>query len=245
MGVGTRPYEPRTRAVRDRAEGASRMSPPRYDGRMRPVASLLPALVLLVAGGAGAQTIDGSVCYKAKDTAPKGTYEVTFLGQTCRVKTPAKMACLTERNAGITPAPPASSTLDPAPTLLCYRARCRPPAVRPATLADDFGARAVSIRAGRFLCLPAGGADTIVTTTTIAGSVTTTTRPPDSCDLDDGVCGGTCPGPNQRCSFAEGECKCLNTPCGDADTPSCNGFCQNDEACIYVPFSGCECVDLP
>jgi hypothetical protein len=211
---------------------------------MRHVLPLLAALALVVAGDAAAQTIDGSICYKAKDTTPKNTYDVTFLGQTCRIKTPAKMGCLTQTNVAITPAPAASSTLDPAPTLLCYRARCRPPALRPETLADDFGSRAVSLRAGRFLCLPAGGVDTITTTTTIPGSVTTTTRPENTCDLDDGMCGGTCPGPNQRCSFAEGECKCLNTSCGDADAPSCNGYCDPDEACVFT-LTDCSCVDLP
>ncbi|MCW5891351.1 MAG: hypothetical protein KIT14_12475 [bacterium] len=213
---------------------------------MRHAASLLGAVLLAAAlpAAAVAQTIDGTVCYKARDTAPRGTYDVTFLGQTCRVKTPAKLACLTERDAAVTPAPPASSTLDPAPTLLCYRARCRPPAVRPATLADAFGVRGVTLRAGRFLCLPAGGAETITTTTTVPGSVTTTTRPANTCGFEDRMCGGSCPNRNQRCSFAGGECKCLGTSCGDAGAPSCNGYCAADQACLFA-LTGCRCVDIP
>lgn len=228
-------------------ERDSRAPPPRYDEGMRFPAAILGAALLaatVLPHAAAAQTLDGTTCYKVKDTGPKGAYDVTFLGQTCRVKTPAKLACLTERNAGITPAPPASSTLDPAPTMLCYRARCRPPAVRPATLADAFGNRVVTMRAGRFLCLPAGGAETITTTTTVPGSVTTTTQPQDECGFDDGMCGGSCPKGGQRCSFAEGECKCLNTSCGDADAPSCNGYCDADEACVFV-LTGCECVGIP
>jgi hypothetical protein len=210
---------------------------------MRSAAALL--VVLLGAGVAGAQ-VDGSVCFKVRDTAPKGRHDVAILGQTCRIKTPAKMACLTGAATSVTPPAPVVSTLDPPPTMLCYRARCRPPETRPATLADDFGARGVVLRAGRFLCLSAGGADTIVTTTTTPdGSTTSTTRPENTCEFGDGMCGGTCPGPNQHCSFAEGKCKCIATPCGDADAPSCNGFCKPDEACLFVPFSGCQCVDIP
>jgi hypothetical protein len=194
-------------------------------------------------GAASAQTVAGSVCYKAKDRGAKATYTVTFAGQTCRIKTPARLACLTESSAPISPAPPASSSIDPAPTLLCYRARCRPPARRPATLADAFGSRGITLRAGRFLCLPAGGADTITTTTTVPGGVTTTLggRP---CGFEDGQCGGSCP-PNRRCSVAASGCECRATTCGDAESPKCNGSCpRSDQSCVFV-ITGCKCVDLP
>ncbi|HEV7730746.1 MAG TPA: hypothetical protein VGR62_01225 [Candidatus Binatia bacterium] len=207
------------------------------------VAVVLGTLALLTMP-AVAQTIDGSGCFKVKDTAPKATYTVLFAGQSCRIKTPAKLACLTERNAPVSPAPPASSTVAAAPTLLCYRARCQPKTVRPAILADAFGSRSVTLRAGQFLCLPAGGEDTITTTTTLPGGVTTTTIAQAACGFDDGQCGGGCPG-TQRCSIAEGECKCRTTECGDADAPSCNGSCPNsDEACLFV-LTGCKCVEVP
>lgn len=209
------------------------------------MASLLGALLLLALPGiTPGQTVDGTVCYTARDAAPKRTYTVTAGGQTCRIKAPARMACLIERAAPITPAPPFSSILDSAaPTELCYRARCRPTARRPATLADAFGSRGVTLRAARFLCLPAGGAETIVTTTTVPGGVTTTTRPPRECGFLDGECGGGCP-QGQRCSIAVDGCKCRSTTCGNADEPACEGSCPtSDETCVFV-LTGCECVDL-
>ena len=43
---------------------------------------------------------------------------------------------------------------------------------------------------------------------------------------------------------AGGDCECRAKPCGDADTPECNGYCQPDEACIFA-ITGCECVSIP
>lgn len=210
---------------------------------MRYAALVLGTLALL-GTPAGAQTLDASGCFKVKDTAPKATYTVLISGQSCRIKTPAKLACITERDAPITPTPPANSNVGAAPTMLCYRARCQPKTIRPATLADALGARPVSLRASRFVCLPAGGEDTIATTTTLPGGVTTTTIAERACGFDDGQCGGGCPG-SQRCSIAEGECTCRATTCGDADAPSCNGSCPNsDEACLFV-LTGCSCVEVP
>jgi hypothetical protein len=196
-------------------------------------------------GAASGQTVAGSVCYKAKDGSAKATYIVTFGGQTCRIKTPARLACLTESSAPIAPAPPASSAIAPAPTLLCYRARCRPPVRRPATLADAFGRRAITLRAGRLLCLPAGGADSITTTTTVPGTVTTTTVEDRACAFEDSRCGGSCPR-GERCSIAvTGGCACRATTCGDADAPECNGSCPgSDQTCFFV-IPDCECVERP
>lgn len=212
---------------------------------MRWVALLLGFLRLAAAPGvASGQTVAGSVCYKAKDTGPKTTYTVTFAGQSCRIRTPARLACLTESGAPISPTPPASSSIAPAPTLLCYRARCRPPTTRPATLADTFGVRAVTLHAGRFLCLPAGGLDTIATTTLPSSATTTTTTLAGrSCGFEDDQCGGSCP-PGERCSVAASGCECRATTCGDADRPACNGSCpRSDQICAFA-ITSCECADL-
>src|SRR5207253_11433953 len=82
---------------------------------------------------------------------------------------------------------------------------------------------------------------------TIVSSTTTTTVPSGPCDFNssDRKCEGTC-GDGGHCSAvaAGGACECRTTPCGDADAPSCDGFCTPDEACVFT-VTDCSCVSIP
>src|SRR5213078_2442323 len=80
----------------------------------------------------------------------------------------------------------------------------------------------------------------------IAPPTTTTTRPPQPCRFTDGQCQGQC-GAGGVCSAAasSGSCECRTTPCGQADAPTCDGFCTDpSKACVFN-LTGCSCVRIP
>jgi hypothetical protein len=81
----------------------------------------------------------------------------------------------------------------------------------------------------------------------VPGASTTTTAPDEPCDFDsdNGTCTGTCGGGGHCSAVASGgACECRATPCGDADSPSCEGYCARDEACVFT-LTGCNCVSIP
>src|SRR6266566_4980754 len=61
-----------------------------------------------------------------------------------------------------------------------------------------------------------------------------------------GQCQGEC-GAGGVCSAAasSGSCECRTTPCGQADAPTCDGFCTDPaKACVFN-LTGCSCVRIP
>src|SRR5882724_7204534 len=111
------------------------------------------------------------------------------------------------------------------------------------TVPEGFGGqRVVNFKRAQLLCAPATRGPA-----TIVSSTTTTTVPSGPCDFNssDRKCEGTC-GDSGHCSAVAsgGACECRTTPCGDADSPSCDGFCAPDEACIFT-VTDCSCVSIP
>src|SRR3989442_3974019 len=90
------------------------------------------------------------------------------------------------------------------------------------------GQRVVRFKRSQLLCAPA-----IRGPATSVSSTTTTTTPPGPCDFNssDRKCEGTC-GNGGHCSAVAsgGACECRTTACGDASSPSCDGFCTPDAA---------------
>jgi len=127
-------------------------------------------------------------------------------------------------------------------SFLCYRLKCPKPFPPDAETTDQFGGkRVVSFRGAAFLCARAArGAQTIVSSTT-----TTTVPGASQFSSANHRCEGTC-GNGGHCSavVSGGACECRTTPCGNADQPQCNGFCNPDEACI-VSVTGCSCASIP
>jgi hypothetical protein len=228
--------------------------------RSAPVA----ALVLLAALEVRAQgTIDDLSCFRIRDRVPRGSVRAILnglQGQSCRIKVPATMACIASLGTTVTPAPPTPSPSSVSSSFLCYSARCAPPRPSPTEVDDAFGRRPVRFRGARLVCLPAlmgvprGSTTTTTTiagaTTTTPGAATTTTTlagEPQGCRFSDGQCRGSC-APGRRCGAAvgTGSCECRAMSCGEADSPECNGACADPgDACVFVPFSGCECVNVP
>jgi hypothetical protein len=198
----------------------------------------MPSLVALaaamtVATAAFAQPApDDLACYLVKDPARKGSSTVTLTNagvtQSCTTGSRAQLACLaTPGNGG---------------DFLCYRLFCPKPFPPAAQMTDQLaGTRVVKLKAATFLCAPATRSAGTV------GSTTTTTLASGSCDFDSDTrqCVGTC-GNGGHCSAVTsgGACECRTTPCGDADAPECNGFCDAGKACTF-DITGCSCFDIP
>jgi hypothetical protein len=204
------------------------------------VTTIIGALAL--AAPASAQPApDHLACYKAKDRT-KGRFTVSLsnagASQSCVVKMPAKLACLETEKSNVIPTPAGGG---PAPTpagnFLCYQMKCpRPSSFE---MQDQFGKRVVGFRGAQLLCAPA-------TRGPASNFPTGTTLPPGPCHFSDGRCEGTCAGGGHcTATAASGECVCRGTPCGDADTPECEGFCTSSgEACVFS-IDGCSCVRIP
>ena len=76
---------------------------------------------------------------------------------------------------------------------------------------------------------------------------TTTTLASGPCDFNTSArrCEGTCADGGHCSAVASGgACECRTTACGDASQPECNGFCNPDEACIFL-VTGCSCTSIP
>ena len=226
-------------------------------GGMTTSRMVLPCIAAVVALSlpAFAQPMgDHVTCYKVKDSAGKAKYDATLAtdagSQDCLVRAPAKYACVPTTKSNVTPTPPGGGPVTSAAgSFLCYRVKCRQPAGS-SNVTDQFGQRVVTFRKAKYLCTPADvppPAVGVTTTTTSGTGETTTTLPAqDDCTFEDGQCAGTCAIGGSRCGSAvgDGSCECRDTPCGDADTPECNGFCEPDEACVF-DLSGCSCVNVP
>src|SRR5262245_57866171 len=226
-------------------------------------AAWVGAVVLLAAAPVRAQgTLDNLSCFLVRDSLPRGSVRAVLNGlggQPCRIKMPARFACIASDGTTVTPAPPQPSPAGVSSSFLCYFARCAPPRPPSTTVEDAFGQRPVRFRATRWVCLPTqgpSGGSTSTTTTSPGGSTTTgpgasttttTIGSPAGCELIDGQCRGTC-APGRRCGTAAGtaSCECRAMACGEADTPTCNGACPNSgDACVFVPTRGCECINVP
>ena len=97
------------------------------------------------------------------------------------------------------------------------------------------------LQGAQFVCAPANRGPVGVAPTS-----TTTTLPPQPCRFTDGECRGQCGG-DGVCSAAasSGSCECRTTPCGQADAPTCDGFCTDpSKACVFNQ-SGSSCVRIP
>ena len=205
------------------------------------VGGLVPCAVL-------AQSVENHVtCYALKDSSPRAKYQVTLTNsagsQTCTLRTPARFACVSTAVSMVTP-PPAGDVphASASGAFLCYRAKCAPPSSI-TNVEDQFGRRVVKFKGARFICGPAS-----LTAPSPGISPTTTTTLPgnNTCHYDNGACTGTC-APGKKCGAVVGtaSCECRNVPCGDADSPECNGACPDaDQACIFN-VSGCGCVRIP
>ena len=200
-----------------------------------------------------AQSGGFTACYKVNDPAPRRTFTMTVTNagvtQTCKVRSPARAGCLGTQVSSIVPAPPGGSSTGAARDVLCYRLRCPRPFPAAAQRDDELGGRRiVKFRRAMLLCAPTADDSSPSTTTTLGigiSTTTTTTVAPRQCEFDDGHCVGTC-GNGGRCSAVAsgGACECRRTACGDADAPSCAGFCERDEACVF-DLTGCRCVSIP
>jgi hypothetical protein len=202
-------------------------------------------------------TVDHLACYKVKDPVAKGKFTATIgnaaVSSTCTVKTPAKFACLESDATNFSPTPPGTAvTPGAAGNFLCYQAKCPKPFPADTQMSDELGGRRViRFHGTTLLCSPAsrGPVTFQSTSTTIAGASTTSTTilPGTSCQFDNPThtCIGNC-GSGSACAAVAsgGACECRSTPCGDADAPSCNGFCRPDEACIFL-LTGCKCASIP
>lgn len=195
--------------------------------------------ILLARSPAAAQVNDLS-CFAVKDQSAKGRFEARLGGEqagvVCKVKMPAKLACI---RTSATTTPPMSGADDVSADVLCYRAKCTRSAIGSVQMTDPVGQHAVRLRAGKFLCLPA-------TASGATPAPTTTTTIPEPCSFRDGGCRGSCAG-GGRCGavVGTGACECRTTSCGDASAPECDGVCSSpDEACIF-DVTGCSCVRIP
>jgi hypothetical protein len=214
-----------------------------------PLVALLGVVTLAVP--APAQT-GGVACYHVRDHARHRAFTLTVTNagvtQSCRVKVPARLGCLGIQTSGVAPAPPGAPSPGAGGDLLCYQIRCPRPFPPAAEKTDEFGGqRVIDFRRAQLLCVPTTNPPPTTTTSPGTGvpSTTTTTVAPRSCEFNDGRCEGTC-GNGGHCSavVSGGACECRTTPCGDADSPSCEGFCARDEACVF-DLSGCRCVSIP
>ena len=201
-----------------------------------------------VAAPALAQTGDHLACYKVKDRAKHGVFSLTVtnagITQSCRMMVPARLGCLATQISAVAPTPPGDG---PSPgaggDFLCYPLLCPRAFPSAAQMTDGFGGqRVVNFKRAQLLCAPATRGPA-----TIVSSTTTTTVPSGPCDFNssDRKCEGTC-GDGGHCSAVAsgGACECRTTPCGDADSPSCDGFCAADEACVFT-VTDCSCVSIP
>ena len=215
---------------------------------MRLVTLALGALVLAAPGFA--QTMDHLTCFKARDGAPRARYSATLTNDAgsvaCRVKVPAKLACLETAKSNVTPAPPGGGPSSAIGGFLCYQVKCPRGQTVSGQMTDQFGARTVAFRGAILLCAPATRG-TLSTGPAPAppqpGSTSTTTLPVGQCTFTNGKCVGTCAdGGHCGTAVSSTSCECRSTACGDASAPECNGFCTNQgEACIFS-VTGCSCV---
>jgi hypothetical protein len=215
---------------------------------IRLAAALLGAFA--VTAPAQAQVGGPVACYVVRDHAGHQAFRVTVtnggITQSCRLKVPARLGCLGTQLSGITPAPPGGPAAGATGDSLCYQLRCPrpfPPAIQ---RTDEFGGqRVVNFRRSQLLCVPTSDVTTTTVPPTGGPSTTTTTLAQRSCEFSNGQCVGTC-GNGGHCSVVAsgGACECRTTACGDADAPSCQGFCARDQFCVFN-LTGCSCVTIP
>jgi hypothetical protein len=213
------------------------------------MAAMLGAVAL--ATPAAAQTSNHITCFKARDNAPRARYSLTLTSAVgplaCKVKVPAKLACLETAKSNVSPTPPGGGPTGAVGSFLCYQLKCQRASAAGAEMEDQFGRRTVNFKGTQLLCAPATrgsltrgpGAGPSTTTTTLAGGT-------GQCRFADGRCTGQCAG-GGRCGTAVSStsCECRSTACGDSSAPECSGFCVNQgEACIFS-VTGCSCVRVP
>ncbi len=199
-------------------------------------------------------TLNHLACYRVKDPAAKGKFSATVgnaaVSSTCIMKTPAKFGCFESEASAFSPTPPGTAiSAGAARNFLCYQARCPKPFPADTQMTDELGGqRVVRFRGTAVVCSPVtrGQVTFQPTTTTVAGA-TTTTIPGTNCHFDSSnhTCAGNCGAGSACAAVASGsDCECRSTPCGNADQPTCDGFCRPDETCIFE-LTGCKCASIP
>jgi hypothetical protein len=222
---------------------------PAVSGMTR-IISLASALLLLALStpARGQGNFDSLTCFKPKDSQPRSKFTIVNGSQACTFRTPAQLACVASSDNSITPTPPEGTVGNLQANVLCYRAKCvsAESGTRP-LFRDAIAQRPVRIKGSRLVCLPAN-MPAGTTSTTIVGGTTTTSSTVVSrqCGFEDRECGGTCPdGKHCGAAVGDGSCECRDTSCGDADAPTCAGFCDDPgKACVF-DLTGCDCVDIP
>jgi hypothetical protein len=208
----------------------------------------LGALALAVP--ALAQTQNHLTCFKARDSAPRAKYSLTLTTDAgplaCKVKVPAKLACLETAKSNVSPTPPGGGPTGAVGSFLCYQLKCQRGSAFSADMEDQFGRRTVNFRGTQLLCAPANRTSLSRGPAPAPTTTTTTLGPTGQCTFTNDRCEGSCPG-GGRCGTAVSStsCECRSTACGDASAPGCNGFCTTQgEACIFS-VTGCSCVRVP
>ena len=205
-----------------------------------------------------ANSLDHWTCAKAQIREPVGKYRValgTPIGpQTCIAKRPAKTVCVGTSGSTITPEIPGTSQ-SPAVSFLCYQLKCRRRVGTQQQLQDAFGTHTVGLGVPRWLCSPAANPSAGPTPTTLPGastttvpgnSTTTTTVGNTACRFENRQCVGSCGGGSScRAAAGTGSCQCRSVPCGNANSPQCDGACSSpSDACVFT-VTGCSCIPIP
>jgi putative metal-binding protein len=230
----------------------------------------LATTLLLISAATAAAQADHLQCFKIKDTVPKVKYTANLtptdtnfpVANGCIVKVPAKLLCIDVQKAVVVGTPPGAGPGAPAQKYLCYKTKC-PKAPQPATVQDQFGTHAVTVKTTSLLCAP----EPLPTTTTTTTSSTTTTTPPcvpsgpevcngidDDCNgmVDDGLgqstCGvGACQNTVQNCiggvpQMCQPGMPAPNEICGNMIDDDCNGL-VDEGGCVC--FSAGQCPNRP
>ena len=102
---------------------------------------------------------DHLLCYKIKDPAPKAAYTADLSAGTlvgCRIRVPARVACVGVDKTNVSPAPPGAPPGPPAAAAyFCYKVKCpkQPPSAT-APSRDQFGVRSTTFLKPATLCAP-------------------------------------------------------------------------------------------
>ena len=191
---------------------------------MRRILVCLAFSVALLPSPVAAQA-DHLQCFKIKDTTAKTSYiadltpsDPNFPAATgCTVRVPPRLLCVDVVKSNVVPLPVGAPAGAPTHKFLCYKVKCLK-AQPTATVQDQFGTHAVTVKSTSLLCAPVP----VPTTTTTTTSTTTSTTRPGGCQTNN-----QCPGaPNATGLCQAGMC-----------TISCNSGFAN---CNANNADGCE-----
>jgi hypothetical protein len=220
---------------------------------MKTIALALTVLLAL-ASGVRAQTLDHLKCHKMKDslklkaTADFNALQAQYSAQGCVIGK-AKLYCIPATKSNVTPPEAAPFVVDGQQLdngFICYNVKCLdvPP---DAALTDQFGSRTLTKLKSAMICAPA--IQGTVTTTTTAPGQTTTTISGESCGTAGfPECNGPCPTPGNVCGDAGGHCGCVGgaPACGSYQgPPTCGGTCPGATPWCKNVSGSCSCSATP